>query len=344
MDNLISGLRAAGEPTRLRLLNLLSRAELTVSDLTLILGQSQPRVSRHLKLLTEAGLVARFREGTWVFYRLAATPQTGRISGVEDNKGILGPPALAETLIDLIPQNDITVLRDLDRLEAVKQKRAAVAAAYFAENAEEWGRIRSLYIPEAEVEIGILKLLGDETFGTLLDIGTGTGRILDVLSDRYEEGIGIDLSHEMLGVARANIEKAGLANAYVRFGDLYALPFENDSVDLVTIHHVLHFLEDPLVALAEAARVLRPGGKLLIVDFAPHEVEFLRDEHAHRRLGFSDEEVAGWLQDCGLTTGAVRHLVRDKNSQDTEEVLTVTLWLGQQKTDVLSNRPLEITT
>ncbi len=341
MEHLISGLRAAGEPTRLRLLNLLSKTELTVSDLTHILGQSQPRVSRHLKLLTEAGLVTRFREGAWVFYKLVPPARHDEVDHAGQTTPVLAPRALAWSLVQLMPQNDITVLRDLDRLEAVKQKRAATAAAYFARNAEQWGRIRSLYITEAEVESAMLDLLGSDKFGTLLDIGTGTGRVLQVMSEHFEEGVGVDLSHEMLGVARANLESAGQTNAYVRFADLYALPFENASVDLVTIHHVLHFLEEPAMALQEAARVLRPGGRIMIVDFAPHDVEFLRDEHAHRRLGFDDQEVTGWLNDCGLEVQAPRHLIPTKTTADSEQKLTVTLWLGQQKAPVQRQRSLE---
>ncbi len=341
MEHLISGLRAAGEPTRLRLLNLLSKTELTVSDLTHILGQSQPRVSRHLKLLTEAGLITRFREGAWVFYKLVRPPKTNGPGDPDQSSRDYLSPSLAAALVDLIPQNDITVLRDLDRLEAVKQRRAAVAAAYFAENADEWSRIRSLYVSEADVEAAIRELLENEKFGFLLDIGTGTGRILEVLSDRFDEGVGIDLSHEMLGIARANIERVGLPNTYVRFADLYALPFENDSVDLVTIHHVLHFLEEPANAISEAARVLKPGGKILIADFAPHDVEFLRDEHAHRRLGFDDKEIAGWFEDCGLQSAKTCHLMADAENLDTEQNLTVTLWLGCRETSTVRRLPLE---
>ena len=339
MEHLISGLRAAGEPTRLRLLNLLSKTELTVSDLTHILGQSQPRVSRHLKLLCEAGLITRFREGAWVFYKLVWPPKTNGPGDPDQASKEFLPPALASSLVDLIPQNDITVLRDLDRLEAVKQKRAADAAAYFAKNAEEWGRIRSLYIPEDDVEAAIVEQVGDRKIDVLLDLGTGTGRILEVLSDIYDEGAGVDLSHEMLGIARANLEHAGLSNAYVRFADLYALPFENNSVDLITIHHVLHFLEEPASALAEAARVLKSDGRLLIVDFAKHDVEFLRDEHAHRRLGFDGSEVSAWLEECGMTV--------DKTCQlppaDPDTQLTVTLWLGHQKANTEPTRTLEQT-
>ncbi len=343
MEELISGLRAAGEPTRLRLLNLLSKTELSVSDLTQILGQSQPRVSRHLKLLTEAGLISRFREGAWVFYKLVRPPKVLSKGDPDHTSKEYLPSMLAAALVDLVPQNDITVLRDLDRLEAVKQKRAAEAAAYFARNAEEWSRIRSLYIPEADVEAAMAEMLGGARVDQFLDIGTGTGRILEVFADRYEEGIGIDLSHEMLGVARSNLERAGLTNAYVRFADLYALPFESDSTDLVTVHHVLHFLEEPASALAEAVRVLKPGGRLLIADFAPHDVEFLRDEHAHRRLGFEEDEISSWLEEFGLEAIETQHLVADKTASAPGEKLTVTLWLGHQKKQAKAGQSLEQT-
>ena len=303
MEKLLSGLRAAGEPTRLRLLALCAHAELTVSELTQILAQSQPRVSRHLKLLCESGLLDRFREGTWAFYRLSERVECAQ---------------LARTLVDLIPADDPTLARDLERLEVVKRARAEAAAEYFRANAAQWDEIRSLYVPESDVERTLLELFPNEVIEDFLDIGTGTGRILVVFGDRVRRGIGIDLSHEMLAVARVNLERAGLRHCQVRHGDMYNLPLASGTFDAVTIHQVLHFADDPAAAIAEAARVLRPGGKLAVVDFAPHEVEFLRAEHAHRRLGFEDGEIAGWCRAAGLEVDPIRHLAGDP--------LTVSVW------------------
>ncbi|GAB4123274.1 MAG: metalloregulator ArsR/SmtB family transcription factor [Rhodothalassiaceae bacterium] len=285
MDDLLSALRAAGEPTRLRILGLLGHGELTVTELTQILRQSQPRVSRHLKLLSDAGLLDRFREGAWVFYRLVETGQLAH---------------LARTIVDFLPDDDLEHQRDLDRLADVRAARAEAAAAYFRANAPHWDRIRSLYVPEEEVEHRLLGLLETHRVRDLLDIGTGTGRILEIFAPHVERGLGIDLSPEMLTVARASLAAREIGHCQVRLGDMYDIPVGNESFDLAILHQVLHFAEDPAGALREAARVLRPDGRMVIVDFAPHEMEELREQHQHRRLGFSDEEIASLARQGGL--------------------------------------------
>ncbi|HYD30685.1 MAG TPA: metalloregulator ArsR/SmtB family transcription factor [Azospirillaceae bacterium] len=303
MDQLLAALKAAAEPTRLRLLALCAHGELTVSDLTQILGQSQPRVSRHLKLLSEAGLIDRFREGTWAYFRL-----TERGASAE----------LARTLVDAIPAQDPTLKLDLERLESIRRARTEAAAAYFRDNAQRWDTIRSLHVPEREVEETLLRLLPEAGISDLLDIGTGTGRMLEVLGPRVAHATGVDASREMLAVARARLEEVGLRHCQVRQADMYQLPLPSASFDAVIIHQVLHYAEDPADVLAEAARVLRPGGRMVVVDFAPHSLEILRTEHAHRRLGFADGEVAGWCRLAGLAAEAPIHLVGDP--------LTVTIW------------------
>ena len=303
LDGLLEGLRAAGEPTRLRLLALLARSELTVTELTQILGQSQPRVSRHLKLMAGAGLIDRFREGTWVFYRL----------------GDSGPgAALARELVRLMPGGDAALARDLDGLAAVARARAEAAAAYFAANAADWDRIRSLHVPEAEVEAALVDLAGEGPIDDLLDVGTGTGRMLNLLGPRARRGLGVDLSHEMLSLARAALDAADLRHCQVRHGDMYRLPLPDGRIDLAVVHQVLHFAHDPALAIAEIARVLAPGGRALIADFAPHDLEHLREAHAHRRLGFADAEVAGWCRAAGLETRLARQLAGSP--------LTVSIW------------------
>ena len=316
IDDIVSGLKAAGEPTRLRLLRLLSEQDLTVSEMTQILGQSQPRVSRHLKLLTEAGLVERLPEGAWAFYRLA-------------DFGANGVPGLSQTIVSLTDADDPVILRDLQRLDGIKQARSDHAAEYFSANAEEWGRIRALHVPEEDVEAHILDVTKKGTYTDLVDLGTGTGRMLELLSGRIERGTGIDTSHEMLTVARANLEHAGVQNCHVRHGDIFAPPFKEASADLITIHQVLHFLNDPADAVTEAGRLLRPKGHLVVVDFAPHELEFLRKDYAHRRLGFSDRDIKAWMKAAGLTPLDTRHLSSPETSG---EQLTVALWLGERQT------------
>lgn len=303
MDELLHRLRAAAEPTRLRILALCARGELTVSDLTNILGQSQPRVSRHLKLLVEAGLLQRFREGTWAFYRFTATD---------------GAAHLARTLVDLIPKDDDVFSRDLDRLEAVKRTRAAEAAEFFRRNAAQWDEIRSLYINDEAVEAALLDILPKSELGTLLDIGTGTGRILEMFGDTIEHGVGIDLSREMLAVARVSLERQGLKNCYVRYGDMNQLPLGQEAFDAITFHLVLHYAESPAQAIREAARFLNPGGRLVVIDFAPHQVKSLRTEHAHRWLGFDDGEIGDWFRASGLHAEDVVRLPGNP--------LTVCLW------------------
>jgi ArsR family transcriptional regulator len=309
MEALLTGLRAAAEPTRLRLLALCGHAELTVSELTQILGQSQPRVSRHLKLLCDAGLLDRHREGTWAFYRAASTGE--------------GAP-LARTLIDSIPADDATLTRDLGRLDGVKRARADAAAEYFRVNAGRWNEIRSLHVPEEDVEHALLELIDGMEISDLLDVGTGTGRILQLLGSRVGRGIGVDLSREMMSVARSALEEAGLSNCQIRLGDMYNLPIDDASMKVVTLHQVLHFADVPADVLAESARVLEPGGQLIAIDFAPHALESLREDHAHRRLGFSDDEVAGWYGAAGLELKAPVRLEGDP--------LTVVLWPGVRMT------------
>lgn len=301
-------LKAAAESTRLRLLMLISEAELTVSDLTAILRQSQPRLSRHLRLLTEAGLVQRHREGSWAFFGL------GERGSAAD---------IARALIARLDLGDPVIARDRERLAAVRAARAAAAQNYFRRHAAEWDRIRKLHVADIAVEEAIRAALGTQPIRSLLDLGTGTGRMLELFGADIERGLGLDLSLDMLALARARLDRAGLKNCSVRHTDIYDLALPRDSFDAVIIHQVLHFLDDSARAIREAARVLRPGGRLLIVDFAPHDLEFLRDEHAHRRLGFAAETVTLWLEAAGL------HLVRQQNlAPGPEGKIAVSLWLA----------------
>ena len=307
MEPLLAALRAVAESTRLRLVVLCARGELTVSELTQILGQSQPRVSRHLKLLCAAGLLDRFREGSWVFYRLSQSSPVG---------------ALARQLVSACSESDPTIALDLQRLSAIKRQRADIASAYFSENAAQWHRIRSLYVDECEVEAALVEMIAATDPRDLLDIGTGTGRMLEILAPQVGHALGIDQSREMLAVARVNLERAGLENGLVRLGDMYQLALPDASFDAVVVHQVLHYADRPAAVIAEAARVLRPSGTLMLVDFAPHALEFLRDEHAHRRLGFADSEVADWCVAAGLDPASSRRLPGDP--------LTVVIWTAQR--------------
>ena len=310
---LVAALKAAAEPTRLRVLRLLADGELNVKDLTFILGQSQPRLSRHLKLLTETGLVERFREGSWVYFHVSDRSRGGR---------------LARQVLDILDSGDPVILRDRDRASVLKQQREASALQYFEAHAADWDRIRAMHVPEAAVESAVLDMLGEGPFRLLVDLGTGTGRMLELLAGRYDQAIGFDMSHAMLNYARSKLDSAGLDRAQVRHGDLYNIALGDGAADAVVMHQVLHYLSDPLPAIQEAARVLAPGGRLLIVDFAPHEIERLREDHAHERLGFSTEQVEEWLLAAGLKPRGTTTL-RSPPGQS-GEALGVSLWLGER--------------
>ncbi|MGI9416905.1 MAG: ArsR/SmtB family transcription factor [Geminicoccaceae bacterium] len=311
-------MRAAADPTRLRLLLLCAQGEWTVSELTQTLGQSQPRVSRHLKLLADAGLLERIPEGSWVFYRRAQRGAGAR---------------MARNLCRMLPLDDRTVALDRQRLEAVREARRVQATRFFAASAESWDKLRPLYVDEAKVETALLQLFDRRSPSRLLDIGTGTGRILQLLAPHIGTGLGIDQSTEMLNVARANLDRISLRNCQVRQGDMYHLALDDGAFDAAVLHHVLHFADDPAAALAEAARVLRPGGRLVIIDFARHEQEHLRREHAHRRLGFDDGEMRAWFEGAGLAFETATSLEGDP--------LTVVLWSATRIADERSDGLLD---
>jgi ubiquinone/menaquinone biosynthesis C-methylase UbiE/DNA-binding transcriptional ArsR family regulator len=314
-DAVVSALKAAAEPTRLRILLLLSASELSVKDLTRILGQSQPRISRHLKLLHEAGLIERSREGSWVYFTLG----TGTAAAI-----------LGRGLVAQVDITDTAVARDRTRADALKIEREAAAQTYFAAHAAEWDKIRSLYVAEAEVEAAMLEAVAGRAYDLLVDLGTGTGRMLELFAGHYTRGLGIDVNHAMLAYARSKLGRLANGHVNVRQGDLYNLTLADGSASAVVMHQVLHFLSDPARAIAEAARVLGPGGDLLIVDFAPHDLEFLRERFAHDRLGFARTTIEGWVREAGLEPIAGQELSAPPATADTPR-LTVSLWLARRR-------------
>jgi ubiquinone/menaquinone biosynthesis C-methylase UbiE len=312
LEKLVQQLRAAGEPTRARILALLAHGELSVGELTQVLNQSQPALSRNLKLLTAAGLVERLPEGAWVFYRLP----------------VEGPAReLVDTLNASIGADHPSIRRDLEQLRAVKGERAEAAEQYFSRVAEEWDSLRSLHYSEADIEKAVLAAAGQGPFDLVVDFGTGTGRMLALFAGRARRVEGIDLSHQMLTVARSNLQAAGVANASVRHGDATSAPYLDHSANLIVVHQVLHFLDDPGRALAEAARILRPGGRLVVVDFAPHTLEHLRTEHAHRHLGVSEPDFQRWADKAGLTVRTTRTF----RSPGGDKGVAVTVWTAESQ-------------
>lgn len=312
MTPLLNIMRALADPTRLRITLLIRQLELSVSEVVQILGQSQPRVSRHIKILDEAGIAERRREGSWVFLRPGAA---------------LSHPAIEPLFAFPGAEDSGPVRRDLARLEEVRAARTAMAAAYFDAHAAEWDSIRSLHIAEAEVETAIRAILGEAPLGRTLDIGTGTGRMIELFAAGADRFVALDNSVEMLRLARAKL--AGLndaaaiqAHTEILLGDFNALPFADGSFDTVLFHQVLHYAQHPERAIAEAARVLAPDGRLLIADFASHDLEELRSVHAHARLGFSDETMARAFAAAGLAPARTETLAGGR--------LVVKIWLGRR--------------
>ncbi len=312
-DQAVAVLRAAAEPTRLRILALLEREELAVLELCRVLGQSQPRVSRHLRLMADAGMVERFPDGAWVFYRLTSSPAVR---------------AVVDKALALIAETDTVHGRDAERLALVGGERARQADLYFAENAARWDEIRSLHTSETDVEAAIVEAAGEGPNRRLVDLGSGSGRMLTLLGGAAKSAVGLDLSRRMLNIARSRVAEAGLAACELRHGDILHTELPDGEADLVVVHQVLHYLGDPAAALREAARLVAAGGRLLVVDFAPHDLEFLRSEHRHRRLGFSDAEMERWLTAVALDAPVVRTL-----PTASADGLTVKIWTADRARD-----------
>lgn len=312
LNEMVDVLKAVAETTRLRILFLLDKGDLTVSDITKILGQSQPRVSRHLRLLMEARLIERYQEGAWAYFSLSSCSLRRE---------------MLKIVLQHIDVEDNLINADLMRLGEVKKERSLAAAAYFSKNAHDWDKLRLLHVPDNTVEQTMVELVGTTPFQSMLDIGTGTGSLLKLFAPLYTRAIGIDNNRDRLAVARVNLDKAGVSNAQVRLGDVANLPVEKETFNLVTIYQVLHFLSDPEVAIFEAARVMRPGARLIIVDYAPHELEYLREKYAHVRMGFSDSQMEYWLDKAGLTLEKTLSFQPQQNGNT--KGLTLKLWLAR---------------
>ena len=300
--------RALADPTRLRIMALLRTMELSIGELAQVLGQSQPRVSRHVKILCDARLAERRKEGSWVFLALGAEDRVAPLAVALDAWAADEP--------------DRWRIADTARLAAVRADRAASAAGWFEAHAGEWDAIRSLHVAEEQVEAAMRAVLGDAPIARLIDIGTGTGRMLELFAGKATAALGIDRSSEMLRLARAKLAGAGLDHAELRQADLYALPLADGAADLAILHHVLHFAQQPGAAIGEAARALDGGGRLLMADFAPHDREELRTREGHIRLGFSDAQIAGWFEAAGLMPARIETLEGGE--------LTVKLWLARK--------------
>lgn len=276
----VEQLRALGEPTRLRMISVLRQSDLSVGELVEILCQSQPSISQHLKTLTQCGLVERLPEGAFVFYRAATS-----------NPGIA---SLLNSIFSICTVEQNELARDQSRLEYVRTARAKSVDPYFQQLTDDWNQTGELNYFDSELESVLLEAAGSRPLSNVIDIGTGIGQMLTLFSKRATHIEGVDCNHEMLMVARVNLTRDQIDNAKVRQGDATALPFADDCADLVIVHQVLHYVTMPEKVIAEASRVLRPNGRLLIVDFSPHNLEFLRDHHSHRHLGLPQSLLSQW--------------------------------------------------
>ncbi len=312
MEQHALALKTLGHTERLRILALLSRGELTVSELVQILGLSQPRVTQYIKSLEAAGIIERLKEGSWVFSRI--------------KRGNTVISALVSTTLATLPQDDPLLTADLRRLEDVRAERSKASEAFFANVANDSGTLGDEYIPKANIEARLREMAGEGPFEFMVDLGTGTGRMLELFADRAARGSGIDNNTQMLRVARHKLGVKGQRHMTVRQGDLSATPLEAGIADLVTLHQVLHYLDDPLEAIREAARLLTDKGCILIADFAFHNYEDFRTDYAHRRLGFEDADIQGWLEAAGLSLEDTQTVKTAKGRPD------VKIWRGQKHT------------
>ena len=280
MDRILTQLRACAEPSRLRLLALCAKGSFCASELTEIMGQSQPRLSRHLRLLVEAGVLECSREGAHAWFSLA-------------------PGEVAEAVLRLLPRRDPAAEADARAASRIVAERSRSASAEFREQGAGWDEMRALGLPVAKVDSALMLLLGaDRGLGDVLDLGTGTGRLLEVLAPHARQCLGIDASPAMLALARGRLAGGKLRHCKVRRADAYRLPLASRSQDVVLAQMLLHHAEDPPAMLAEAARVLRPEGLLVVVD-----LDAAMPDASLGRLrwpGFSNADMRQMMRAAGL--------------------------------------------
>ena len=279
-DDYIDALRAISEPTRFRLTRLCAQGELTVSELMRIVGQSQPRVSRHLKLLQDAGVLESFREQHWVFYRVAQNSPSQQ---------------LVSDLLQHLPADDDLMDFDQTRLNELRDARAKLSEEFVETEVPDWLRLHEYHGDELRFGDAVRDALAGREVGHLLDIATGTGRMLKIAGPLAESGVGIDLSKKMVMVARNALAEADLPHLTVRQEDMYQMRFPARHFDTVTIDQVLYFASNPDALIREATRVLKPSGRLLLVAFT--EAANAKTPPA---VSIAISDIRSWLEDAGL--------------------------------------------
>ena len=310
MEQFASILKTLGHTGRLRILALLERGELTVTELVQILDLSQPRITQYISSLEAVGVIERLREGSWVFSRL--------------KRGNSSAARLVAAIMEKLPRDAEIFKTDFEKLQKVKEARSEVADAFFAKVANNDKQLGNEYLPQKDIETALLSSLNAQSFDFMIDMGTGTGRMLELFAPQIKRGAGIDMSPEMLKVARHKLAADDFAHISVQQGELQATPFKDGTADLGTLHQVLHYLDDPAEAIAEAARVMSDKARLLIIDFASHDVEKFRDEYAHRRLGFSTHEIKDWADNVNLNLREVSRISHEKYP-------TVVIWEAEKQ-------------
>ncbi|WP_017669628.1 metalloregulator ArsR/SmtB family transcription factor [Blastomonas sp. AAP53] len=315
--------KALADDSRLRIMLLLQLMELSVGELAAVLDQSQPRVSRHVRILAEAGLTERHKEGSWVFLRPALPRRDHNAARLLDallrSEEAVGPALAAQHANDR---------RQLGAIRAIRDQRAA---DFFAQHADQWDAIRSLYLPEAEVEAALTAVIGEQPLGRLLDIGTGTGRMIELFGPAADHCTALDRSPEMLRLARTKLQHLATGQVDLIQADFYALPLRDAGFDTILLHQVLHYAQNPQGVIDEAGRVAAPGARIAIIDFAAHALEELRERDAHARLGFGDDQIAAMLAHAGFALADTRSL--------SGGTLTVKIWLGQYHDEPARIRP-----
>ena len=319
LENTIQAMKALGEETRLRIMSLLAHSELNVQDIAVILGQSQPRISRHLKLLDDSGLIRRIREGNWVYCKLNHNTDFIKLIHLIDNK---------------VFTSDEKIQLDLLRLKELKDQRQIESIDYFNRIARDWDQISKLHVNSDHIEKNIIDILRDRNhYKKIIDFGTGTGRMLEILDGYYNEAVGIDNNHHMLSIARSRIDALELKKCEIRYSDITKTLFSSNSVDLIIIHQVLHYFDNPSDVIKEASRLLKINGEVFIVDFSSPSIELLRSKLSHRRLGFSSDQMNELFEKNNIEVLGFRELKMQRDSINEDSVnenLTVTLWLGKK--------------